>query len=268
MNQGDRLAFSNGIIVLSVLAAVLIVAFGGETHSLIPLYMVGVFVSFSLSQAGMCIRWRRERQPGWAGHALLNGLGAVLTTIVLVIVALTKFAEGAWLIVALIPLLVVHFKSIHAHYTNVAAQLTLRAAEPPQPPRHNTVIVPISGVHRAVLRAVHYARSLSDDVRAVYVETDPVGTEEIRQAWDREFQDVPLVVLRSHYRSLMEPLLDYIEQLDAQHPEDFVTIVLPEFVPRRIWHHLLHNQRALLIKAALLFKPNTVVVSVPFHLKA
>ena len=268
MNQGDRLAFSNGIILLSVLAALLIVAFGGDTHALIPLYMIGVFVSFSLSQAGMFLRGKRQRGEGWLGPALLNGIGCILTSIVLIIVAATKFTEGAWVIVALIPILVLHFKSVRSHYDSVAAQLTLREKTPDELPRHNVVIVPISGVHRAVVRAVRYARSLSTDVRVVYVETDPAGTGDIRTAWQNWGEGLPLVVLKTHYRSLMEPLLDYIEQVDAERPDDFVTVVLPEFVPGRWWHHLLHNQRALLIKAALLFKPNTVVISVPYHLRA
>jgi amino acid transporter len=266
MNQGDRLAFSNGIMVLSVLAAVLVTLFGGDTHALIPLYMIGVFVSFTLSQTGMCLRWRRERGPGWAGHALVNGAGALLTGIVLLIVAVTKFAEGAWLIVAIIPLLVLHFRGVRSHYDSVAAQLSLREGVS-QPPLYNTVIVPISGIHRAVVRALRYARGLSPDVRALYVETEPAATEELRRDWELWGEGVPLVVRRSPYRSLMEPLLDYIEEVDAERPDNFVTVVLPEFVPSRWWHHLLHNQRALLIKAALLFKPNTVVISVPFHLQ-
>jgi amino acid transporter len=267
MNQGDRLAFSNGIMILSVLAAALIAVFAGDTHALIPLYMVGVFVSFSLSQAGMCLHWKRERGEQWLAHALLNGVGAALTTIVLLIVAVTKFAEGAWLIVALIPSLVLHFRSIRRHYKSVAAQLTLKDWTP-EPPQHNAVVVPVSGVHKAVLRALRYARSLSSDVRALYVETDAAATAELRREWQRWGQGIPLVVRQSPYRSLMEPLLDYIEEVDAERPDDFVTVVLPEFVPSHWWHHLLHNQRGLLIKAALLFKPNTIVVSVPYHLKA
>ena len=265
MNMGDRLAFSNGIVVLSVVASILVVVFRGETHALIPLYMVGVFVSFTLSQAGMVLKWRRERHPGWAGHALLNGVGAVLTLVVLVVVAMTKFMEGAWIIVALIPLLVLHFLSVHRHYGKVAAQLSLRDFRE-EPRRHNTVIVPIGGVHRAVVEAMQYATIIGDDVRAVYVDVDPAVTDGVRRDWERWGHGVPLVVLDSPYRSLMEPLLDYIERVDLERPDDFVTILLPEFVPARWWHHLLHNQRALLIKAALLFKQNTVVTSVPFHL--
>ena len=267
MNQGDRLAFSNGIVVLSVLAGILIVAFGGDTHALIPLYMVGVFISFSLSQGGMVVKWRRERGERWRSHAFFNFVGAVLTSLVLVVVTLTKFTEGAWLIVVLIPLLVLWFRSIHRHYLGVGAQLTL-AGWVPEPRRRNTVVIPIGGVHRAVVTAVQYAKTLSGDVRAVYVDVDPRVTAEVRKLWDEWGQGVPLVVLESPYRSLMEPLLEYIEQVDEERPDDFVTILLPEFVPARWWHHLLHNQRALLIKAALLFKPHTVVTSVPFHLQS
>jgi amino acid transporter len=266
MNQGDRLSFSNGILVLSAVAALLIVAFGGDTHSLIPLYMIGVFVSFSLSQAGMFLKWKREREEGWRAHAAVNGLGALLTTIVLAIVAVTKFAEGAWLIVAVTPLLVLHLRSIRRHYDTIARQLSLKDWRP-APETHNTVILPISGVHKAVLQALRYARGLSPDVRAVYVETDKHVTEELRAEWDRWGQGVPLVVLSSPYRSLLRPLLEYIEQADADRPDNFVTVVLPEFVPARWWHHLLHNQRALILKGALLFKPNTIVTSVPFHLE-
>jgi hypothetical protein len=267
MNQGDRLAFSNGIVVLAVLAGVLIVTFGGDTHALIPLYMVGVFISFSLSQGGMVMKWRRERGPGWRGRAFFNFLGAVLTTLVLAVVTLTKFTEGAWVIVVLVPLLVLWFRSIHRHYLGVGAQLTLQGWVP-EPRRHNTVLIPIGGVHKAVITAVQYAKTLSPDVRAVYVDVDPRVTAEIRKLWDEWGHGVPLVTLDSPYRSLLEPLLEYIEQVDDERPDDFVTILLPEFVPARWWHHLLHNQRALLIKGALLFKPNIVVTSVPFHLKS
>jgi amino acid transporter len=266
MNQGDRLAFSNGIVGLSVFAAILLIVFGGDTHALIPLYMIGVFVSFTLSQAGMVVHWWRLRGPGWKSSAAINGIGALVTGIVLLIVAATKAHEGAWIIMLLIPLNVVFFRTTRRHYDGVAAQLTLRGWNS-RGPRRNTVLVPVSGIQRAVVEAVDYAKSLSPDVRAVYVNIDPPTTEQLRRQW-RDYGDgVPLVVLESPYRSLMEPLLEYIEHVYAEHPHDYVTIVLPEFVPARWWHHLFHNQRALLIKGALLFKPNTVVTSVPFHLR-
>jgi amino acid transporter len=265
MNQGDRLAFSNGIVGLSVFAAILLILFGGDTHALIPLYMVGVFISFTVSQTGMVLRWRRLRGPGWKTSAAINGFGALVTGIVLLVVAATKAHEGAWIILVLIPIHVLFFKATKRHYDAVAAQLTLRGYEP-QPTRRNTVLVPISGLQRAVVEAVDYARSLSQDVRAVYVNIDPRATEQLQREWKQWGQGVPLVILDSPFRSLMEPLLEYIEKVDGERPDDYVTVVLPEFVPARWWHHLFHNQRALLIKGALLFKRNTVVTSVPFHL--
>jgi amino acid transporter len=264
-NQGDRLAFSNGIVILSCLAGVLLIVFGGDTHSLIPLYMLGVFVSFTLSQAGMVIKWRRERKPGWRLGAFISGLGATLTLIVLFVVAITKFREGAWIIIVLIPILVGHFLSINRHYHKVAQQLSLKGMAVSEK-RHNTVIVPIGGVHRAVVQALEYARTLSDDVRAVYVDVDPHATREIREDWSQWGKGIRLEILASPFRSVMEPLLEYIELTNDERPDDFVTVLLPEFVPARWWHHLLHNQRALLIKGALLFRPHIVVTSVPYHL--
>jgi amino acid transporter len=265
MNQGDRLAFSNGILILSVLASALLVVFGGDTHALIPLYMIGVFVSFTLSQAGMVVHWRRLREVGWRSSAAINGFGAIVTGIVLVIVAITKAAEGAWIIIVMIPVLVGIFEITRRHYDHVAAELTLRGWQPEPAGRH-VVIVPIGGLQRAVVKALRYARTLSPDVRAVYVELDPAATDALRRQWREWGQGVELVVLESPFRSLMEPLLDYIEDLQDVDPNAYVTVILPEFVPRRLWQHLLHNQHALLIKGALLFKPNVVVTSVPYHL--
>jgi len=265
MNQGDRLAFSNGILILSVLASVLLVIFAGDTHALIPLYMIGVFVSFTLSQAGMVIHWRTLRERGWRTSAAINGFGAIVTGIVLVIVATTKAAEGAWIIMVMIPVLVAIFEITRRHYDHVAGQLTLRDWAPETPGR-NVVLVPIGGIQRAVVKALQYARTLSSDVRAIYVEIDPSATASLRAQWATWGQGVELVVLTSPYRSLMEPLLEYIEVAQRGDPDAYVTVILPEFVPRRIWQHLLHNQHALLIKGALLFKPNVVVTSVPFHL--
>ena len=265
MNQGDRLAFSNGILILSVLASVLLVVFGGDTHALIPLYMIGVFVSFTLSQAGMVIHWRRLREAGWRSSALVNGFGAIVTGIVLMIVALTKAAEGAWIIILMIPVLVTVFEITRRHYDHVASELTLRGWSPEPAGRH-VVIVPIGGLQRAVVKALCYARTLSTDVRAVYVELDATATDAMRRQWPEWGQGVELVVLESPFRSLMEPLLDYIDELQRSEPTAYVTVILPEFVPRRLWQHLLHNQHALLIKGALLFRPNIVVTSVPYHL--
>ena len=266
MNQGDRLAFSNGILVLSVFAAILIIAFRGDTQGLLPLYMIGVFVSFTLSQAGMVIHWRKTKEAGWKTSAAINGFGALVTGIVLIIVAVTKTFEGAWIVLLLIPLIVAVFKATRQHYDHVASQLTLRGYQPERR-AHNTVVMPIGGMQRAVVEALRYAETLSDDVRAVYVDIDPKATEQIRRDWDKWGGRVTLVVLPSPYRSVMEPLLGYITQVETERPNDYVTVILPEFVPARWWQHLLHNQSALLIKGALLFRPNTVVTSVPFHLE-
>ena len=265
MNQGDRLAFSNGILVLSAFAALLIIAFKGDTHALLPLYMIGVFVSFTLSQTGMVLHWRKKRTPGWQTSAFINGFGAVVTGIVLVIVAITKTLEGAWIVLLLIPIIIALFKATRRHYDHVAAQLTLRNYVP-QRRVHNTVLMPVGGLQRAVVEALRYAETLSDDVRAVYVDVDQTATDQMRRDWEIWGGKAKLVVLDSPFRSVMEPLLEYIEQVENERTDDYVTVILPEFVPARWWQHLLHNQRALLIKGALLFRPNTVVTSVPFHL--
>ena len=266
MNQGDRLAFSNGILVLSIFAAVLIIAFRGDTQRLLPLYMIGVFISFTLSQAGMVIHWRKTKEAGWRTSALINGFGAVVTGVVLLIVAVTKTLEGAWIVLLLIPLIVLLFKKTRQHYDHVARQLTLRGYES-SPRAHNTVVMPIGGLQRAVVEALRYAETLSDDVRAVYVDIDPRATEQIKRDWMQWGGKVKLIVLSSPYRSVMEPLLDYIKGVELERPNDYVSVILPEFVPAKWWQHLLHNQSALLIKGALLFRPNLVVTSVPFHLE-
>jgi amino acid transporter len=265
MNQGDRLAFSNGIVGLSIFAGVLLVAFHGDTHALIPLYMIGVFVSFTLSQAGMVIRWRRLRGPGWKTSAFINGIGAAVTGIVLIVVAITKTHEGAWIILLLIPINVFFFRVTHKHYARVQSQLSLAGWTPGAACR-NIVLVPISGLHRAVVNALDYAKSLSGDVRAVYVGLNAESTAQLKAQWPKWGQGIELVVLDSPFRSLMEPLLEYVDTLTETESSCYVTVVLPEFVPARWWHHLFHNQSALLIKGALLFKPSTVVTSVPFHL--
>jgi amino acid transporter len=266
MNQGDKLAFSNGIVALSIAAGGLIWVFGGDTHQLIPLYMIGVFLSFTLSQTGMFLRSRRLRPAGWRWSAAINGFGAALTFVVLIIVALTKGPEGAWIVIVLIPVIVTVFLKTKTHYDEVAAQLTLRDWSPPAR-RTNIVLVPISGVQRAVVSALRYAESISTDVRAVFVNDNTEQIAALQRDWETWGGSVRLVVLESPFRSLMEPLLNYVAEIERERTNAYITLVLPEFVPSRWWHHLLHNQRALLIKGALLFRPNIVVTSVPFHLR-
>jgi hypothetical protein len=213
----------------------------------------------------MVIHWRKTRERGWKTSAAINGFGAVVTGAVLVIVTITKTLEGAWIVLLLIPIIVVIFQATRQHYDRVGAQLTLRGYTP-QRRVHNTVLIPIGGIQRAVVEALRYAETLSDDVRAVYVDMDPAGTVAVKKDWETWGGKGKLIVLTSPYRSVMEPLLEYIEQVEREREDDYVTVILPEFVPARWWQHLLHNQRALLIKGALLFRPNTVVTSVPFHL--
>jgi amino acid transporter len=266
-SRGDRLAFSNGIIILAVLSAVLLVLFEAETHALIPLYAVGVFVSFTLSQAGMVRYWLRERGSRWAMRATLNGTGAAATGIVTLIIASTKFTHGAWIVILLIPCLVLVFLAIRRHYDDVARQLSVEGLEPREiPPPIHLVLVLVGDVHRGVLGALRYGRAISASARAVYVEMDPEAGRRLEDRWSRWGRGVPLVVLRSPYRSVVGSLLEYVNHLQEEVPDLLITIILPEFVPARWWQHLLHNQTALLIKGALLFRRGVIVTDVPYHL--
>jgi amino acid transporter len=264
---GDRLVFSNGILALALAASTLLVVFHGETTRLIPLYAVGVFLAFTLSQTGMVVRWWRRRGPNWPIKALINGFGAVVTAMVLCVFVVTKFLYGAWIVIVWIPLFIGFFLAVHRHYRDVAAKLSLEAFGSPPPVRRHRVIVPIAGVHRAVIAALNYARSISDDVTAVYVETDPNETPKIRRKWEEWGDGIPLVVLPSPYRSIVGPLVEYVDRIDDRRRRDqVVTIVLPQFVPAKWWHHLLHNQTAWLIHLAFLFRREVMVTHVPFHL--
>ncbi len=324
-SRGDRLVFSNGVIILALLSAILVGAFKGDTSRLIPLYAVGVFLSFTLSQSGMVRHWLKEgrvlrtraaeRRNGndrnaekyltqiadegerlddihvsvtpealagrnpidvadvqketshWKRSILINGLGAIATSVVLCVLILTKFIHGAWVVIVLIPILVMMFRSVHSHYVEVARQLTTEGVERLRPIRHE-VIVPISGIHRGVIRALEYARSIAPEhVTAVYVDLDDEATRKLREKWNQWGGGVELVVLASPYRSLVRPLTRHIERIRKQHDNDMLTVVLPEFVTARWWHQLLHNQSSLLLKGALLFKKGVIVTSVPYHLE-
>ena len=265
--QGDRLVFSNGILILGGLAALLLVLFDGDTHALIPLYAVGVFISFTLSQSSMVRRWLGRRGEGWWWRAAINGVGAAVTGLVMLTIAVTKFSHGAWIVLLLIPLLVVVFLIVRRHYEDVATQLSLEDFAPP-PPMTNTVLVLVGDLHKGVVRAVQYAQTLSPSAKAVYVETDPERTRRLEERWGKWGLGAPLVVLNSPYRSLLGPLMEYIEQLQRQGGDNHVvTIVLPEFIPARWWQQILHNQTALLIKGQLLFRRNVVLTDVPHHLR-
>jgi len=265
-SRGDRLVFSNGVIILGVASASLIAVFDGSTHALIPLYAVGVFTSFTLSQSSMVRRWISRRPAGWRWRVAVSGLGAATTGLVMLIVGVTKFVGGAWIVVILGGLLIAHFVSINRHYGQVAAQLSLDGFEG-HPPMEHTVLVLVGDLHKGVLHAFQYARMLSPSVKGVYVELDPDKTRRLEEKWIKWGMGAPLVVLSSPYRSLLHPFLEYLDHLLAIGDNHMVTIVVPEFVPAKWWQHLLHNQTALLIKGALLFRKNVVVTNVPYHLR-
>ena len=265
-SQGDRLVFSNGIVILTLLAMLLLVVFHGETHALIPLYAVGVFISFTLSQSGMVVHWLRVREPGWRWRVWVNGVGALVTGVVMVTIAATKFMQGAWIIVLVIPALLLGLLVVNRHYRHVAHELSLEGFEPPAIARHS-VLVLVGDLHRGVVTALAYAQSLSPAAKAIYIEIDLERTRRLEERWGKWGQGVPLVVLTSPYRSLLRPLLGYVDHLQAHAERHVITIVLPEFIPRRWWQNLFHNQTALLIKGALLFRKDVIVTDVPYHLK-
>ena len=262
------------ILVLAVFSGALVAAFGADENRLIPLYAVGVFLSFTLSQAGMVLHWLRVRgqadEPdarSWRKSIVINGLSAVATFVVLVVFVATKFVHGAWVVVLLIPLLVMMFSATHAHYLSVARQLTTEGLERPRDIRH-TVVVPISGIHRGVIGALEYAKAISGgEVRAVYVAVDEEATRKLKEKWEQWGSSVKLVVLPSPYRSLVRPLLRYLYGVRRRGRVEIITVVLPEFVPARWWQHLLHIQSSLLLKGALLFRRGIIVTSVPYHLE-
>ena len=263
--RGDRLAFSNGIITLALIAMALVALFHGDTNALVPLYAIGVFICFTLSQAGMVVHWLRSKKPGWRRRALLNGVGAVATGIVSLIQIVTKFTSGGWIVALIIPVIILVLRKIHRHYEEFSREITFDGRSPITP-LHHTVIVPVHGITKAVAGALVYATTISDEVMALYVEVDKRDTPSLREAWDAWDIGVPLVVLPSPYRSVLRPLVDYVENLRMVSPGELVTVVVPEVVPRRWWEHFLHNKTALYIRTALLFKANVVVTSVPYLL--
>lgn len=281
--RGSRLVFTYGIITLAAFASLLIVIFRAETNALIPLYAIGVFLSFTLSQMGMAVRWWRSRRlkpgeekqqiastlhydPKWRLKMTINGFGAVCTFIVMIVFAVTKFVSGAWVVVFIIPLLVIAFLRIHRHYQHLAADLSLDSLGAPPRIRRHRVIVPVSGVHHGALRALNYARSVSDDVTAVFVAVDPGEEQKVRVKWERWGDGVRLHVIQSEYRLLIEPLLDYIEGIAQQRQRnEIITVVVPEFVPERWWHNLLHMQTSFFLQLGLLGLKNIVITEVPYH---
>jgi amino acid transporter len=281
--RGSRLVYSRGIAVLALVASGLIVIFQASVTSLIPLYAIGVFLSFTLSQAGMARHWWKSghlapdgelREKGstlhfdrrWKAKMIVNGIGAVLTAVVTLVFASTKFRDGAWVVLIVIPVLVAVFVGIHRHYKDLSKQLSLaNYGTPPRIARHR-VILPVSSLHRGTIAALRYARRLSDDLTAVHVSTNPEDAERVEKMWGLWGSGVRLVVLDSPYRLLLEPLLDYIKHVAAQgQPNEVITIVVPQFVPRHTWHNVLHAQTAVMLRLALMFRRGIVITSVPYQ---
>jgi amino acid transporter len=264
--RGDRLAYSTGIITLGILASLMLTGFGGETTRMIPLYAVGVFTAFTLSQGGMVMRWLRLKEPGWRSGLLINLIGVTTTGLVALVVGFTNFTKGAWVVLLLVPLLIAMFRAIHSHYARAAGELAAQTPLDPDEIEH-TVVVPVAAVNRVARQTLAYARSISPNVTAVHITDDEAEIEQMRTAWEALGTDIPLVIIESPYRNLVGPLLSYLDEIDNQRPDDTLTVVLPEFIARHWWEQILHNQTALRIKAALLFRPGTVVTSVPYHLQ-
>ena len=284
--RGSRLVYSNGIVTLSVIASILIIIFKASVTSLIPLYAIGVFLSFTLSQTGMARRWwkigqlREDEQriepgsvlrhdKGWRFKMFVNGFGALCTAIVMVVFAVTKFAEGAWVVLILIPLLVAIFFTIHHHYKDLASHLTLDkfSGLPARRTRHR-VILPVSGIHQGALEALRYAKLLSDDVTAIHVSIDPAEAEKVQKKWKIWGEGTRLIILDSPFRLFIEPLLEYIEEIiDNRQPNETITIVVPQFIPSKRWHQALHMRTADFLRQELLSKPGVVVTDVPYQVR-
>jgi amino acid transporter len=263
--RGERLAFSFGIIALALVSAAVLAAFEGSVTKLVPLYTIGVFLAFTLSQSGLVRRWWRLRDPGWRLSMFINTFGTIVTGTVLVVVAVTKFEHGAWMVLVVMPMLVGVLYAINRHYTTVHDALTLDRPDEPIPVlKPPVVIIPVARLDRATLQAVAFARSISPTVRAVHIASTAESAEEFARRWRRWTTEVPLDVIESPYRSLLQPLLRYIERIDERDDRP-ITVVLAEFVPRNWWEFILHSQTALRLKLSLLFRPNTIVIDIPYH---
>jgi amino acid transporter len=268
--RGDRLAFSYGIIVLASLAAGLIIIFKGSTHLLIPLYAVGVFIDFTISQTGMIRHWLREKSPGYRRRLAINAFGATRTGIVAVIVTVVKFESGAWIVLVLIPILVGIMSFIGRQYEAQEEELRVREdGVLPGPHREQRVIIPVNGINRAVVQAVNFGRSVSPDVRAVYVTDDLEAADALRERWERQLPDVPLVIVESPFRAVISPVVAYLDILDQAWPPDkeapVTIVVLPEYIAKHWWDRVLYNQTAKRLKAALVGREHTVIADVPYR---
>jgi hypothetical protein len=266
-HRGLRLSYSNGIVFIGILAMGLVVLFGGSTHALIPLYAVGVFLCFTLSQSGMVRHWLRVRGPRWRAKLAINGLGALTTGLVTAIVVIVKFPEGAWLVTLIVPALVLLFVRIHRYYQQAGQEVRVWPIRPPEQRRCvHRVLVPIANLDRPAVESLVYACSISERVTAVHICKTEEEKVRLRRQWEAVGTQVPLVEIHSPYRLIVQPLLDYIDEINRQDPSELVTVVLPELVPKHWLEHVLHNQIALRLKLGLLTRPGAVVTSMPYHL--
>jgi amino acid transporter len=265
-HRGDRLAYNYGIITLGVLSSLLLIMFHGQTDLLIPLYAIGVFLSFTLSQSGLVLKWIRERSPGWKWKTLLNGFGAIVTALVVLVFSVTKFTEGAWIVILITPVLLWFITSIHKHYDAIADELRINLDEP-LPKKESLIIVPVAGIHRVVAETISYAKTLTPNVLAFYVAFSDEDEQKMEEKWEKWNPGVRLVVFKSRYRTLLKPLTEFIERIDAHVEEkQSILVILPQFVPRKRWHRFLHNQSAHRIRKKLQAHRDIVVAIAPYHL--
>ena len=270
--RGERLGYSNGIILLSLLAGLLIVAFQGNVEHLISLYAIGVFLSFTIAQSSLVVKWRRDRGQNWLGRALVNGLGAVVTGIVVIIIAVTKFFYGAWIIIFFIPFMVSIFRAVQRHYKNIADQLRITPEEfldyMTLPKATNLIVVPVSGITQVVAETLRYAKSISDDVIALHIYTDEQEGQKIQQKWENWNIGVKIAMVYSPYRLIIQPILSFINQMEMHRCNyDYITIIIPEFETSKWWHRLLHNQTGWILRTLLILRDNVIVTTISYHLK-
>lgn len=267
-HRGYRLAFSNGIVLLAVFAGVLIVMFKANPHALIPLYAVGVFTGFTLSQFGMVRHWMSEKMDsGWQRKAAVNGVGGIVTMVVTAVLAITKFIDGAWIVLAIIPVFVMFFRGINRHYKAIAGQLSLEQLKEIPPIKHNVVIL-VSSVHVGTVEALKYAQSLNPTIiRAIHINVDAEQTRKVKARWKEMEFALDLEIIEAPYRDIMSPIMNKLREIEDEMDDDIVTVIIPEFVVKHWWQNLLHNQSAMILKALLFFSRKVVVISVPYHLR-
>ncbi len=281
-SRGDRLSFSNGIILLSIVAGLLIIVYHGNTEHLISLYAIGVFLSFTIAQTGMVVHWFHERGRAWYLRAAINMVGSLVTGVVVLIIAITKFTHGVWLVMVFIPVLIGMFRKIRGHYNDVTEQLRMPVAEEKKLPLKdldsaisadiqlgkNMVVVPISGLTSMVVRTLKYANVISTDVTALHITINEDAGKEVADQWKQWNPGTPLVTFYSPYRMVIQPLIDYITELEQRkQPEDYITVLIPEFETKKWWHRLLHNQTGWVLRALLILHEDVIVTTIPFHLK-